>query len=255
MHMHEHNNLYRVRLMNRRKAIGVSWRKQISNKNLSLDSEPPSQILIALPLPFKDLRAFSGGNLISLPVDLTQQPPQSRHNHKVTDQVCKRHTMPNNILWRICPSIQLRTNHRSQISNRNLQSIRRRPFRLTRNIHRRPRQTQRHRRINPCSGEEDSDVGLSGTGCRRGVGEEENVAEDGGGGGEENEGGAQFVAFRDEGVADCEDCGEGVGWDGEELGFPGGVAEGGDDGWLGTKLAWKVIVSRGGLLTKKSDRV
>jgi hypothetical protein len=62
------------------------------------------------------------------------------------------------------------------------------------------------------------------------VAEEDDVAYEGESGRGEDERGAAVGFFGEDGGDESEDGGEGVGWDGEELGSGGFVAEVGDDG-------------------------
>lgn len=118
--------------------------------------------------------------------------------------------MTNNIPRRVTRPIQLRANNSADIPDRNLHGVGGGALRLSADVDGRPGEAEGHGGVDACGGEEGAGVGDAGFVGWVGVCEQDYVAYDGDCGGEQDEGTPASVAFGDDGVDYCEDCGEGL---------------------------------------------
>lgn len=96
------------------------------------------------------------------PILPVQNRPKQAHNTQIRNQIPKRKRMTQEKPRRHILTIQLSANDRAQIPNRDLQRICHAPFRLPRDVIRRPRKNDSDRRIDSRGGEDGSCVRHSG---------------------------------------------------------------------------------------------
>jgi len=126
----------------------------------TLQSEPPSLISITQPLA---LILLPSRNLcISLLVNPRMDTPNNRHDDQVHDQVRERNGMSNDISRAVTWSVQLGSNDRTNVTDRDLHCIGRRTLRLAADVDSGPRETKCDRWVDTGGGEEGTDVGDSG---------------------------------------------------------------------------------------------
>jgi len=149
--------------------------------------------------------------------------------------------MPSDKPRRILGSVQLSTDDRTEVTNRDLQTSSYSALRGTTDVHGRPAEDKRNRGIDTSCAEEHADVGYTwfveddGLGLVLvdvGVGKEDDVADSGRTCCADDEWGADVTFFGDDGDAHSQNRGEYVGRDGEELCGCCCVAEVLDDGRL-----------------------
>lgn len=125
----------------------------------TLQSEPPSLISITQPLA---LILLPSRNLcISLLVNPRMDTPNNRHDDQVHDQVRERNGMSNDISRAVTWSVQLGSNDRTNVTDRDLHCIGRRTLRLAADVDSGPRETKCDRWVDTGGGEEGTDVGDS----------------------------------------------------------------------------------------------
>lgn len=194
--------------------------------------ETPSRIIVTAPIlqlaHFLDL----GGDAIPLCILPLQNEVQSAGNEHIRNQVAQREAVPKDIPRSIVGSVQLRSQHGTAISNRDLHGVRNGSFCLSAHVDGRPRKCERCRGVDATCRKECAQVG--NTRASRGVGvcEQDDVADSAKGCGASDEWGALVGAFGQRGYGEGGYEGECVWWDRKKLGVCCSVAKGLNDAWL-----------------------
>ena len=122
----------------------------------TLQSESPSLISITQPLA---LILLPSRNLcISLLVNPRMHTPDNRYNDQVHDQVRQRNGMSDNISRAVTWSVQLRSNDRANVTDRDLHCVGRRALRLAADVDSWPGETECDRWVDAGSSEEGTNV-------------------------------------------------------------------------------------------------
>lgn len=140
--------------------------------------------------------------------------------------------MPAYKLWPIIRPVHLRPQHGAEIADTDLHRIGRGALCLTGDVEGRPGEHEARGRVDACCSEEHARVRQTGASHGIIVGEEEDVTQRRDKGRTGDEEAAALEALRCNCDRNGGSEGEGIGWDGEELGSRGGVAEVFNNGWL-----------------------
>ena len=142
----------------------------------TLQSKSPSLISVAQPLA---LILLPSCNLcISLLVNPRMHYPDDRYNHQVHDQVRERNGMSNDISRAVTWSVQLSSNDRADVTDRDLHCVGRRALRLAADVDSWPGETECDRWVDTGGGEKSTNVGDSGLLSWVRVAKENAVADD-----------------------------------------------------------------------------
>lgn len=197
--------------------------------------ESPSRVIIAVPVRQLahglDLRG-DGLPLLILPLE---QKVQDGRDDNVRQQIAQRKAVAHKVPRAVVGAVQLRAEHSTQVSNRDLHGVGHGALRLARDVDGRPREGERRRRVDATGCEKGAHVRDSWATGWVAVGEQDDVADGSKGGRSGDKRSALVQALGEGGNGQCREEGEGVWRNGEQLGIGSCVAQGFDDTWLDSR--------------------
>lgn len=221
---------YQLKRDNARFPTRLLVRKIITSSDLVL--EAPSWVLISVPISQITHSLHLGRNRLPPLVFLLQDEIQNCRDQHISQQVCKRNAVADNVPRGVFGPVDLCTNNGAQVSNRDLHRVRNGPLRLSRDVDGRPREGKCRRGVDATGCEEGAYVGDARAADWIRVGEQNDVTYRTEGGGTGNEGGTLIQALGEDGDGQGCEKGESVGRDREELCLGGSISQGFDNGWL-----------------------